>query len=185
MHYHMEVWLADITKTNTLEKQIAKALRRYKDDIWDWYQIGGRWTGAHIPGYDSEADPDHQEKCSLCNGTGRRKDTFFLHTNEELDAWLKQTKGCNGCNGTGTAIKWPTAWKPQEKDIIPVTDLPDGFCCHYLVISTPPRIFSIDHYDSKEHKFLLNPDFAAGKVCDKLKELGITSGFLVTVDCHN
>lgn len=30
------------------------------DSFWDWYQIGGRWTG-HLADYDPEADPANRD----------------------------------------------------------------------------------------------------------------------------
>jgi hypothetical protein len=64
---------------------------------WDWWQVGGRWTGLLSPGYDPEKDPANIETCRLCDGTGRRADMVVEN-------------GCNGCQGTGRCVKWPTAW---------------------------------------------------------------------------
>ena len=42
---------------------------------WDWYQIGGRWTGALSEGaYDPELAPENITSCSLCGGSGVRVD---------------------------------------------------------------------------------------------------------------
>lgn len=38
---------------------------------WDWWQVGGRWTGMMDPEYDPQTDPNNIEKCDLCGGTGR------------------------------------------------------------------------------------------------------------------
>ena len=35
------------------------------DGHWDWFQIGGRWTG-HLSDYDPEKDPANIERCDLC-----------------------------------------------------------------------------------------------------------------------
>lgn len=71
---------------------------------WDWYQIGGRWTG-YWGNYDPEKDPDNIETCWLCQGTGTRTD-------------MKVNNGCNGCQGTGKAVRWPTQWKTYAGDIL-------------------------------------------------------------------
>lgn len=76
---------------------------------WDWWQVGGRYTGLLTPDYDPETDPVNQEKCFLCGGTGKRLD-------------MQVENGCNGCRGTGRKTKWPSEWKPvgsraQVKDI--------------------------------------------------------------------
>src|SRR5688500_14258938 len=38
---------------------------------WDWYQIGGRFTGL-LDGYDPDKDPANIQQCELCAGTGVR-----------------------------------------------------------------------------------------------------------------
>jgi hypothetical protein len=40
---------------------------------WDWYQIGGRWTGV-LDNYNPEKDPKNQEPCPYCKTTGIRTD---------------------------------------------------------------------------------------------------------------
>ena len=75
---------------------------------WDWYQIGGRWTG-HFDGYDPEQDPQNVETCPLCVGTGDRPDT--------------NQPGCNGCGGKGQRSKWPTDWALHTGDLTTVRAL--------------------------------------------------------------
>jgi hypothetical protein len=64
MHYHAEV---HITSTEDVDAQVAAIMAPFdenqhpKKGIWDWYQIGGRWTGAH-DGYDPESDPENSGK---------------------------------------------------------------------------------------------------------------------------
>lgn len=40
---HYVVMLA--TSKQPTEKQIAKIMRPHRNDVWDWYVIGGRWMG--------------------------------------------------------------------------------------------------------------------------------------------
>lgn len=87
------------------------------DSHWDWYQIGGRWSGS-LTGYKPEDDPKNKETCHLCNGTGQRKDS-----NPDQ---MKACNGCNGCDGTGIRQKWPTQWAKYEGDIQPVQQI-NGF----------------------------------------------------------
>lgn len=75
---------------------------------YDWYQIGGRYTGT-FDGYDPEADPNNKEVCSLCKGTGKRTD-------------MEVVNGCNGCSSTGISIKWPTQWGFHDGDVVSVAD---------------------------------------------------------------
>lgn len=78
---------------------------------WDWWQIGGRWTGV-LTDYNPAADPANYEPCRLCDGTGTRTDG------------ISPGKGnCNGCQGTGQRKKWPTEWAHTEGDIQPVANL--------------------------------------------------------------
>lgn len=77
---------------------------------WDWWQVGGRWSGMFIPGYDPNEDPNHKETCWLCQGTGKRD------FNNEIIS-------CNGCSGTGIATKWPTQWK-TDGNISQMKNLP-------------------------------------------------------------
>ena len=65
---------------------------------WDWYTIGGRYTGKFIPDYNPETDPDNIEVCWLCHGTGKRTDMVVFN-------------GCNGCAGTGKKVKFTSHWK--------------------------------------------------------------------------
>ncbi len=78
--------------------------------FWDWYQIGGRWTGV-FSDYEPSEDPANQEVCFLCLGTGTRTDGMF------------GPGGCNGCAGEGQATKWPTQWAPHDSDISRLGDI--------------------------------------------------------------
>lgn len=83
---------------------------------WDWWKIGGRWTGF-LDGYDPETDPANIEVCPYCSGTGKRTDAVA-----EANPALKQK--CNGCDGEGKRAKWPTEWKKHKGDICPVRSIP-------------------------------------------------------------
>jgi hypothetical protein len=100
------------------------------DRVWDWYQIGGRWTGT-LTGYDPEKDPRNHETCSQCDGTGFRRDALG---NEERAK--DPTYTCNGC-GTfdvdkkvwshgpldpGKSVKWPTEWVEVDDNAMPLSD---------------------------------------------------------------
>jgi hypothetical protein len=78
---------------------------------WDWWMIGGRWTGHFKPGYDADKDPTKREICRLCAGTGTRTD-------------MTVANGCNGCQGSGVTTTWPTQWKAMESDQLQIKDIP-------------------------------------------------------------
>lgn len=87
--------------------------------ISDWFQIGGRHTGWFDDDYDPEKDPRNIKPCTICNATGERpggREQFG-------DAWYERTNGCNGCNGTGQAVEWPTQWVPFPGDLFPASEL--------------------------------------------------------------
>ena len=115
--------------TEDVEGRVAELLAPYDENDecfregsrWDWYQIGGRWTGA-ISDYDPESDPDNTEVCNLCAGSGVRTDMIVAN-------------GCNGCKGKGTRLKWPTQWKRHPDDIVSVADVPSD--CIPFALVTP------------------------------------------------
>lgn len=115
MHYFVAVLIPPTCKN--VEKEVKKLLKKHNGRKWDWYQLGGRWTGAY-DGYDPSKDRKNWKKCDICGGTGERKDV----APEDFK------KGyCNGCSPdkefgcpTGTHVKWPTGWEPRKGDVAPV-----------------------------------------------------------------
>jgi hypothetical protein len=87
---------------------------------WDWFSIGGRWTG-YLDNYEPAKDPANTELCRLCNGTGTRHD---IPVYEEGTSPLERND--SGCQGTGTAVKWPSEWVQHPGDIIPAQKLVDA-----------------------------------------------------------
>ena len=90
---------------------------------WDWWQIGGRWTGVLSGTYNPREDAANIQTCTVCDGTGVRpggREQFGEH-------WFEATKGCNGCEGTGQSLKWPTEWASFVGDCVPVDKIPGGF----------------------------------------------------------
>lgn len=87
---------------------------------WDWYQIGGRWTGwLSDNDYNPHEDPLNVETCNICNGIGIRDDwaTIDEDGNKKFkDEWAEKCNGCNSCHGTGKRVKWPTQWLAQMSD---------------------------------------------------------------------
>lgn len=86
---------------------IRKAVQRTNPNSkWDSWTLGGRYAGRLISGYDPEKDPDNQEQCWLCHGTGMRNDE-----GSREHRLLNPEYTCNGCQGAGTRSKWPSRWK--------------------------------------------------------------------------
>lgn len=155
MHYHCEIWFEK--KPDDLRKAVDAAMApfyEYDQDgnfkaegprLWDWYQIGGRWRGAHDPEYDAEKDETLVEKCEYCDGF---------------------KKDCRYCDGKGRRLAWPTGWPPHEKDLIEISELTGKLGAATLIVRD-------ETYDEIQD------------VVAKLAELGITTGWLVTVDYHS
>ena len=67
----------------------------------------------------------------------------------------------------------------HPKDLLPVSDLPPGFMAHMLFYRD--RAYSVLDWDAAPP----GPGPLHGKTLNRLLwELGVTDGFLVTVDCH-
>lgn len=62
------------------------------DSKWDWYTVGGRWSGCLDPDYDPEDDARNYELCRACGGSGINK--------------KKAQAKCLQCDGTGIAVKF-------------------------------------------------------------------------------
>lgn len=98
----------------TLEDRIEAILEPFSESRndgpghFDWFQIGGRWTGK-ITGYDPEKDPANIVTCELCAGTGTRPGGRRQFGEE----WFKACGGCNGCHGRGKTLAHPTEWKAK------------------------------------------------------------------------
>ncbi len=174
MHYHAEVWIPEDGDIKEIEKHVSVAMQPYQEDesdddtpgFWDWWQIGGRWTGAHDK-YHPETDPANIEVCKYCGGTGTRRD-------------MKVANGCNGCHGTGKFVKWPTEWVFHQDDIVNVKDVSDELSCHALILPETEPIMT-HKWDGKE---TVKTDFM-GNVKQELERRHVMNGYLVTVDYHS
>lgn len=74
--------------------------------MWDWWVVGGRYGGRLAPGYDPELDPENLETCFLCLGTGKRDDAIGRSHRSQNPEYT-----CNGCDGKGRSVKFPSQWK--------------------------------------------------------------------------
>jgi hypothetical protein len=119
-----------------LEKAVDVAMGPHEEDggFWDWYQIGGRWTGT-FDGYDPTKDPANQKPCDLCGATGKRTDSVA-----EAHPHLKEK--CNGCDGTGIRAEWPTQWNHHDGDVMPVAQLTED----HLVLPNGYGVYSRERW---------------------------------------
>jgi hypothetical protein len=177
MHY---ATLVICNKNEDIESAVENILSPYQDKEWDWYQIGGRWTGL-FDGYNPEKNPANIEICKSCNGTGDRKDL-------KPPEWKKKCGGCNVCGGTGKSIKWPTQWGFRNEDIIFVEKLTKQmYKRFYSVCIEDYGWFSSENYEYRPWK--------KGEASFKVKKAELPpfkwikkefkNMMAVIVDCHN
>lgn len=158
----------------TVQAGVERALERYQEHKYDWYQIGGRWTG-HFDGYDPDNDPHTHELCEVCGGTGNR--SKWRHE-------LPEQPGCNGCKGTGIAQQWPTKWPFRSGDCKPAALLTEKDLDIYAVVADGDGWFGGERWEpwhgDIESRFVREPlpplDYLLKAHGDKLA---------VIVDCHN
>lgn len=80
---------------------------------WDWWVIGGRWTGV-LDGYDPDQDPRNLEPCEYCEATG----TTTQAVADRYPAYqIHVGKTCIQCQGKGEHVKW--VYEPHDGDIQP------------------------------------------------------------------
>lgn len=122
-----------------LETAVAEVMGPHEEQggFWDWYEIGGRWTGT-LDGYEPDKDPANQEPCNLCNATGKRTDAV----GQANPALLEK---CNGCDGTGIRTKWPTSWKRHDGDVMPVAQLTEDHLKKFYRIVLPDGYGAFAH----------------------------------------
>jgi hypothetical protein len=90
---------------------VSFPVRRYliSGRKWDYWTVGGSWTAFFRPDYDPAKDPANQETCFLCGGTGVRT---HRPPPDSPPSWPVLGVSCNGCEGTGRRLVFPTKFRP-------------------------------------------------------------------------
>ena len=150
MHYSN---LVIIETTDDVEKAVEQAMGASEDQggFWDWYQIGGRWTGV-LDGYEPDEDPRNVEECFCCGGTGFRNDAIGKQAREREPSYtcngcgdIKDGKWTHGKHGPGKHTSWSYAKHPG--DIAPIDTLTEEAYGRFYRIVTPyARTFGGDEY---------------------------------------
>lgn len=150
------------------------------DSKWDWWEIGGRWTG-NFGMYDAQKDPKNYEPCNICNGTGMRNDQIGI---EARKADPKYT--CNACSGTGKTMKWRLEWPDKDNtaiisDFLKLSDVRSRFP---FAVVTPDGVwhekgemgwFGMSHNNKEEKKWVKEVQ----ELLDQHKD-----HWIIGVDCH-
>jgi len=192
MHHHAEILISSLSKD--IEAQIGKILapfslyRNYESGWWDWWVMGGRYTGVKVKEYNPKNIPENYEKCWLCHGTGFRTDYIGLksrmlnpsYTCNVCGEYDPETKTwANGKMGAGMKLKHPPDWVNCPACILPVDSIPSDLKCYTLILGD-----KILHKEIWTGGAWVDTDFD-GSVKKALEENEITEGYLVTVDYHS
>jgi hypothetical protein len=121
--------------------------------FWDWYVIGGRWTG-YLDGYEPHKDPANWEPCAFCDEPGVRY-ASGVHP-QTGEPW------CNGCSNhrqygcpPGFRVSW--GFRPHEGDVLPARTAYEILKADESKI--PYTLVVAESAVSKEHR---NPDWHDG-----------------------
>lgn len=149
---------------------------------WDWFSVGGRWTGLLDQDYEPGMDPRNFQPCDLCNQTGIRwwsSDGEMMRPasapkskDDEVPSGMEE-RTCNGCQGTGTSRRFHNAsFDGDIKPVGQIYNLSEIGSCLAALITPDGEWHDSDSYGAGWQDFL---DCTLGK--DKGR-------FAVLVDCH-
>jgi len=143
----------------SLDAAVETAMGPHEDrgGFWDWFQIGGRWSGV-LDGYDPQADPQNQRLCEYCeNGitTQAVADRFPAYKDHV-------GKTCIQCKGKGFRPAWPTEWKQHPGDVMPLDKLTDEqYEKFYRIVDPEAQTWGGERYepwhDKVEDRFQREP----------------------------
>jgi hypothetical protein len=88
---------------------------------WDWWVIGGRWTGELTGDCDPRDDIANYEVCNLCGGTGERPDGLVRFGR----GWVESVNGCNSCFGNGITLSG--SFQAYDRDVAPLSSVSADF----------------------------------------------------------
>lgn len=179
MHWFAAVVVPAQADRSTVETYVGPVMEPWHEEVWDWWQVGGLWTGVWDE-YDPNTDPRNQERCMVCGGSGRRHDADRFGPD-----WLAATGGCNGCQGKGTRTAWPTQWVAYDGDVVSVKAFVRNPLERPFALVTPGELFRIETYDPDAHdKFPRLSDEAWEAVLQEQLAVHLDDK-LVVVDYHD
>lgn len=129
-HFAVAVLVEEPVTRDSAEEAVRPLLEPYRESDewfgdgtrWDWWVIGGRWSGV-LDGFDPGDEIENWEVCWLCDGTGVRpggRERFG-------DRWFRDCNGCNGCMGNGLSFKHAPSWMPHDNDVLPIAEIDPTF----------------------------------------------------------
>lgn len=167
-----------------------------EQSFWDWYQIGGRWSGHFArDDYDPEKDRRNWETCDICGGTGQRGAPGTML--EAEGPCVKDGKPyCNGCSQhfqytgeVGVRVKWRTQWVSDTGNVARLGDVReyvegDGrpyYLVHEGLSRSETRNPDWDRTSNDYSNYMLDTSEEVVNVLKKLSD----DCTLVVVDCHS
>jgi len=193
MHYHCEVWVPKKDKWRSQVVSALNGLSEDRDGFYDWYVIGGRWSGEHTVwqlnqkfgketlkkihdefekefGWFTDANNDEVKRAI------QYEEVFRRHITKEQ--WDR-----------GSLPGWRNSYKEDgfDDDIIAISDVPwDHFTCFTFVLSARGKTYE----DERKywHSEVWNGSTHQDSEYDVKKILAdnkLTGGYLVTVDYHS
>lgn len=159
--------------------------------FWDWYQIGGRFTGL-LDGYDPLTDPALLEVCRWCDGTGQRNDEVGRAFRTENPDYT-----CNGCNGKGKNPVWPTDRPRRSGDVgdalTVAAMLTEEKAPYSFVVHGSESVAHAERYvPDAPHGEWFVPDFTPARMLSLIgrtiaarRDAGHIGDRIVVVDYHN
>ncbi len=185
MHYHCEVYLDRLPKD--VFKAVLKIMEPYRErfdeaagdyhGFWDWFVIGGRWSGAHT---EAALDPEKIKKFyEICEEKGLfwygAKNPKKVQEARRREEFLKLFPGFKGPIPTCRDVYKDDGY---ADDVVPVEEVSSRLTCYTLIL--PNEIL---HHEVWTGWGFCKTDFD-GNVKKALEKRGITTGYLVTVDYH-
>lgn len=192
MHYHCEVW---VPKKDKWRSQVVSALRGLEeenDGFYDWYVIGGRWSGEHTAWLLRAKFGDKLEKISK-----EFEKDFGWWTNKDNDEAKRAKQYEEVFERHISKAEWDKrplpGWRDTYKqdgfddDIIAIEDVPwEAFTCYTFVLPARGK----EYADARKywHSEIWNGSTHQSSQYDVRKILAehkLKGGYLVTVDYHS
>lgn len=121
-----------VDKSDNLEEEVTRLLAPYDEEgewgadgsRWDWWQIGGRFTGT-LDGYEYWKDQRNYEHCRWCEGTGTTPQSVA----DQYPVYQDNVgKPCRQCNRDPEETPFPGSilkfgLEPHRGDILPVSEI--------------------------------------------------------------
>jgi len=183
MHYHAEVWLPE---SKDYVKKIHYALYGLHEDnggFYDWYVIGGRWSGEHTLWLLKKRFG--ARKINRINDEFDKKYGWWTNNKNPRELRQKQYaeifgKHISAEEYCGMMPEWRDTYKDDgySDDIIEVKKIPWKFFDCYTLLLEGGEYFQSSVWNGSTWQ---DTKFSAKKM---LKKRNLYKGFLVTVDYH-